>query len=159
MFDPESLAGWVYAEALWSEDDPPGPGTLLQRIVGSRAIRFDDRDRVDISGHPDAFQVVIPRSSSPERMCLSMGTALAAIASLSGAPPAWLNGEPLRRVIAAIIMPRTALLRATLHLGPRADAIARAFLVPRLLAEERLRSLGMSLASGSYPRLVAREVG
>lgn len=153
----EMLSHWIYEHALCHEDQPPGPAVLLQRIVGGNRVRFTDALGVEVEmARPSGWTVTIPRSAKDSDVCVSMGRALAAIASLSQSPPEILHRSEIQPVAAAILMPRIAVQRTVARWGPRVELIAKAFVVPRLVASTRLRRLGIGLASGQFARHVGR---
>lgn len=151
MCDAEALARWAYERAFVSLEQPPGPAALLQRIVGAERIEFHNGHLSRVTGTGDMACVHIPRSLPDEQLCLAMAHAVVLLADACGAFPCP-SGHELERAIAAVIMPRPAVMRALRTMGPRIERIAEAFVVPRRFAAEHMRTLGLGLASGEFRR-------
>jgi len=145
--DADVVARWIYDRTMCSIDWPPGPAELLQRLVGASRIAFDAAP-LRVSNKLGGLQVTIPRGLPPERLCMAMAWATAT-AGL------WMRQEVgserhVRRVAWAIVMPKPALRRTIRAIGPRIEAIARAFVVPPTDAYERVALAGLRLSSGVY---------
>jgi hypothetical protein len=151
----EPIARWIYTKTLSNERDPPGPAILLRRLIGNDRIRFVD-GRSTITRDARGFQVSIERGLEPETLCLRFGCATATIGLLNDAALRTAAGlHDVRMVALAVIMQRAALRRALNCVGPRADEIGRIFVVTRQVAAERMRSVGLALASGKFRRVLS----
>jgi len=150
MREAESLARWVYTQTFSSEYAPPGPAVLLRRLIGSNRIKVLPVSRATIQRDRAGFKALIPCGLDPSRLCMALGSALAGIAAAAGTTEIKLDDDGERKTAAAIVMPRPALRAAVESLGVRVDQLSAAFVVPESVALERLRALGINLASGTY---------
>lgn len=154
-YDSERLASWVYQRTMSSEQAPPGPGALLERLVGGERVTFVcTRTRARLR----KSQVHVEVRRQTERTALCMELAIAVVLSASmimrvDAP------EEIERIAAAIVMPKAAVRLVMMSAGHRPEAIARAFVVPVGVVSARLRILSLSMVSGQYPALHIRDAG
>lgn len=146
----EFVVQCVYTRTFSSESEPPGPLTLLRRLIGTDRIRFVD-GRSAITRDSSGFRVAIERGLTREQTCLRFGSAVATVAILDGGAGSAVPLE-VRRLATALIMPGEAIRRALTAVGPRVDRIAEIFVVSRVIAAERMQALGLSLASGQFRR-------
>ncbi len=147
MLDVEQVAAWVYQITWSSPAQPPGPVALLQRVLGGDAVRMGPATRLLV--RDGRYVVEIERDAPhPDVTSVRLGRILAQIV-LEQSSPSPADVE-IDRLAGALLMPAEAVRATIARVGPRADALAIAFVVPRCFVARRLTALGLSLSSGEY---------
>lgn len=153
MLDAEQIVSLVYGQASCSELRPPGPVALLREMIGADAIAFVD-GRGSVVGLPSRPRVRVRRGLHGVELCMTFARAAAVVAFARHCPGETMCEQRIIPLASALVMPRAAILGAARSLGPRAEAIARLFVVPDSVARERLVQLGIAPRSGQYLRVV-----
>lgn len=145
MSDTDLIAGAAYSMARVSLSAPPGPVTLLRRMIGANAIRFAG-GVFYLEIEPP--RVVIPDCLTPAELCVASASAVARFA-------AWRIGveipdpQAMTDAICAIVLPEPAVMLA-LDAGFDAEEIAKAFVVPPEMVHRRVSWLGVFESTGEF---------
>lgn len=154
MLDVEQIVALVYEQSACSEVRPPGPVALLREMIGAKSITFVD-GKGCIVGLPDHPKVRMRRGLHGEELCMAFAHAAAVVAFARHCPGQTLCEERIAPIASALVMPEPAVRTTVRAVGPRAEAVARIFVVPLPIARARLNRLGLAPKSGQYLRLAS----
>lgn len=145
----------IYGLAKWDPSDPPGPGTLLRRLLGDGCTKadYDRADGVDarVFLRDGAWRILVPLRLEGERLAQALARALARWYVLTQLPEDESTPD-IDSIAAAVMLPDAAVPIAVEQFGRDAEAIASWLVIPSTIVARRITEAA-SIRSGLYPRL------
>jgi hypothetical protein len=138
MGDRDSLAEFIYLDAGYSLEHPPGPGWLAKSLIGGDVLAYAPADQV-IVARPvvvhGRFRILVNRNATPEKMSIGIAREVARW---------WLSHQQtevavgaLEALAEALLIPAPAVRWARAR-SMAVEEIAQAFVCEQDIVQRRL---------------------